>query len=393
MEALDAFVAHTQQHVTGEVRLRLEPGRCFVVGRRAPSAASTTTTSPPTTPTTRSATRTPPASCACGASRWRRGRAAQGPGSAVSEPEAGEHRQAALARPVRRGPGRRAARVHRQPAVRPAPRARRPRGLARARRRCSRAVGLLTDEERDAIARRARPRRGRSSPTARSRSRRPTRTSTPRSSGGSPRSRAPPAPSCTPAAAATTRSRSTCGCSCGARAPTSAARIHELQEVLLRRAEDADDVYLPGYTHLQRAQPVLLAHHLLAHFWALARDVDRWRDCARRAPTCRRSAPARSPVRACRSIPTRVADELGFAAPLRQLARRGLRPRLRRRGAVRRRAHPGAPLAPRRGDRAVVDRGVRLPAPRRRVLAPARRCCRRRRTPTSPSSRAARPAG
>ena len=48
-----------------------------------------------------------------------------------------------------------------------------------------------------------------------------------------------------------------------------------LQDVLLRRAEEAGDAYLPGYTHLQRAQPVLLAHHLLAHGWALARDVDR----------------------------------------------------------------------------------------------------------------------
>jgi len=34
-DALDAFVASSQQHVTGEVRLRLEPGRCFVVGRRS----------------------------------------------------------------------------------------------------------------------------------------------------------------------------------------------------------------------------------------------------------------------------------------------------------------------------------------------------------------------
>jgi argininosuccinate lyase len=48
-----------------------------------------------------------------------------------------------------------------------------------------------------------------------------------------------------------------------------------LQEVLWRRAREAGDAYLPGYTHLQRAQPVLLAHHLLAHGWALARDVDR----------------------------------------------------------------------------------------------------------------------
>ena len=48
-----------------------------------------------------------------------------------------------------------------------------------------------------------------------------------------------------------------------------------LQDVLLRRAGEAGDAYLPGYTHLQRAQPVLLAHHLLAHGWALSRDVDR----------------------------------------------------------------------------------------------------------------------
>ncbi|HEV2767093.1 MAG TPA: argininosuccinate lyase [Acidimicrobiales bacterium] len=49
----------------------------------------------------------------------------------------------------------------------------------------------------------------------------------------------------------------------------------ELQQVLLDRALAAGGAYLPGYTHLQRAQPVLLAHHLLAHGWALARDVDR----------------------------------------------------------------------------------------------------------------------
>ncbi len=47
------------------------------------------------------------------------------------------------------------------------------------------------------------------------------------------------------------------------------------QDLLLFRAREAGDVYLPGYTHLQRAQPVLLAHHLLAHGWAFSRDVDR----------------------------------------------------------------------------------------------------------------------
>ena len=52
-------------------------------------------------------------------------------------------------------------------------------------------------------------------------------------------------------------------------------RVVDLQEVLLRGAVSAGTTYLPGYTHLQRAQPILLAHHLLAHGWALGRDVDR----------------------------------------------------------------------------------------------------------------------
>ena len=44
---------------------------------------------------------------------------------------------------------------------------------------------------------------------------------------------------------------------------------------LLEVAERERTLILPGYTHLQRAQPMLLAHHLLAHFWALERDVRR----------------------------------------------------------------------------------------------------------------------
>ncbi|MEI8336014.1 MAG: argininosuccinate lyase [Actinomycetes bacterium] len=55
-----------------------------------------------------------------------------------------------------------------------------------------------------------------------------------------------------------------------------ARRIGALQEALVSRAEGAGGAYLPGYTHLQRAQPVLLSHHLLAHVWALGRDVERW---------------------------------------------------------------------------------------------------------------------
>ena len=54
-----------------------------------------------------------------------------------------------------------------------------------------------------------------------------------------------------------------------------ATEVMALQDALAQRGREAADVYLPGYTHMQRAQPVLLAHHLLAHGWALARDVDR----------------------------------------------------------------------------------------------------------------------
>jgi argininosuccinate lyase len=91
-----------------------------------------------------------------------------------------------------------------------------------------------------------------------------------------------------------------------------AAAVHELQEVLVRRASDAGDVYLPGYTHLQRAQPVLLAHHLLAHFWAFARDVDRWRDALDRADV----SPLGAGALAGSSLPLdpdAVARDLGFA--------------------------------------------------------------------------------
>ena len=58
--------------------------------------------------------------------------------------------------------------------------------------------------------------------------------------------------------------------------------IFLLQKTLLGHAIAAGDAYLPGYTHLQQAQPVTLAHHLLAHGWMLARDVDRLIDARRR---------------------------------------------------------------------------------------------------------------
>src|SRR5438046_4807958 len=55
-----------------------------------------------------------------------------------------------------------------------------------------------------------------------------------------------------------------------------------LQTALLDLAEQHVDVVMPGYTHLQRAQPITFSHYLLAQIEAFERDVDRLRDCGRR---------------------------------------------------------------------------------------------------------------
>jgi len=53
------------------------------------------------------------------------------------------------------------------------------------------------------------------------------------------------------------------------------AKVKGLQDALVRRAEIDMGIIIPGYTHTQRAQPVLLSHWWLSHFWALNRDVER----------------------------------------------------------------------------------------------------------------------
>ena len=60
------------------------------------------------------------------------------------------------------------------------------------------------------------------------------------------------------------------------------AAITELQEALMDIAEKNMDCIMPGYTHLQRAQPVLLSHHLLAYVQMLERDKGRFRDALKR---------------------------------------------------------------------------------------------------------------
>jgi argininosuccinate lyase len=93
-----------------------------------------------------------------------------------------------------------------------------------------------------------------------------------------------------------------------------AAAIAGLEAALIDQARAHDGIAMPGMTHLQHAQPVLLAHHLLAHAQALARDVDRLRDWDRRAAV----SPLGSGALAGSSLPldpAAVAAELGFDRP------------------------------------------------------------------------------
>ena len=62
--------------------------------------------------------------------------------------------------------------------------------------------------------------------------------------------------------------------------------IANLQRALVSLGEKNADVIIPGYTHLQRAQPVYLAHHLLAYVEMLERDCERLWDCHSRVNVC-----------------------------------------------------------------------------------------------------------
>ena len=183
-------------------------------------------------------------------------------------------------------------------------------------------VGLLTDEERSVIHAALDRVEAGAATKARSRSPRPTRTSTPRSSAASPRSRAVPAPSCTPGAAATTRSRSISGSTCGARAATRSRRIHALQQVLLRRANDTDRSRAPGL-HPPAAGPAGPARAPPAR--ALLGAGTRCRPLAR-LPRARRRVAARR-GRARRVEPAARPDlrrrRARLPTPVPELARRG----------------------------------------------------------------------
>ena len=89
--------------------------------------------------------------------------------------------------------------------------------------------------------------------------------------------------------------------------------LRRVQAELVARAAETVEVPLPGYTHLQRAQPVVLAHHLLAYVFMLQRDRERFRDCAARADVL----PLGAAALAGTAFPIdreALAKDLGFAA-------------------------------------------------------------------------------
>eukprot|EP00252_Welwitschia_mirabilis_P001331 TRINITY_DN1120_c0_g1_i1.p1 TRINITY_DN1120_c0_g1~~TRINITY_DN1120_c0_g1_i1.p1 ORF type:complete len:544 (+),score=90.85 TRINITY_DN1120_c0_g1_i1:45-1676(+) len=92
--------------------------------------------------------------------------------------------------------------------------------------------------------------------------------------------------------------------------------IYFLQVALVKLAMHNGGLIIPGYTHLQRAQPVLLQHHLLAYVEQLERDIGRLHDCQSRMNVC--------PLGACALAGTGLpidrfstSEELGFIEPLR----------------------------------------------------------------------------
>jgi len=90
-------------------------------------------------------------------------------------------------------------------------------------------------------------------------------------------------------------------------------RLAALQRALVDVAEQHVTTVLPGYTHLQRAQPVSLAHHLLAYFYMFQRDRQRLQDCRKRVDVCPLGAAALAGT-SFRIDPAFVAEQLGFHA-------------------------------------------------------------------------------
>ena len=128
----------------------------------------------------------------------------------------------------------------------------------------------------------------------------------------------------------------------------STTALRDLQLALAEKALEHAGTVMPGFTHLQTAQPVTFGHHLMAYVEMIARDRGRFADARKRL----NESPLGSAALAGTSFPIdreMTAKALRLRPADGQLARRGLRPRLRRRDA--RRGEPHAPSISRASPR------------------------------------------
>ena len=140
------------------------------------------------------------------------------------------------------------------------------------------------------------------------------------------------------------------------------AMLRDLQEALIDRAEEYAATIMPGFTHLQTAQPITFGHHLLAYVEMFGRDRSRLRDCRERM----NELPLGAAALAGTPHPIdrkHTAKALGFDRADGQLARCRVGPRLCRRVPRRGLAVRRASVAARRGDRDLVLGAVPLHRP------------------------------
>ena len=119
---------------------------------------------------------------------------------------------------------------------------------------------------------------------------------------------------CTPRARATIRWRSISASGSATRSTRSTQQLRGLQQALAERALEHADTIMPGFTHLQSAQPVTFGHHLLAYVEMLGRDRGRFADARKRLNEC----PLGSAALAGTSFPIdreMTAKALGFDRP------------------------------------------------------------------------------
>ena len=120
---------------------------------------------------------------------------------------------------------------------------------------------------------------------------------------------------CTPPARATTRWRPTSGCGCAGQCDAAAEALTALMRALVAQAEAGAALVMPGFTHLQVAQPVTWGHHMLAYVEMLDRDRGRFRDARARM----NESPLGAAALAGTSFPIdreMTAAALGFERPM-----------------------------------------------------------------------------